>query len=296
MIFPPSASIYRYRPAAWLRVAGPDAETFLQGQFTNDIRQAGAGVYGLWLDLKGKVLADSFVLRGAAGGEFWVGSYFSVSSAIARRLGDYIIADDVDVEDATALWTGLSLIGDGVGAWLRASPRAGYFFRGRRSSGENWEWILPIASAEALGGVPAGSRELGRGDAERFRILAGIPAVPSDIGPGDLPNEGGLDLDALSYTKGCYLGQEVMARLKSKGRIRRRLHRVSGGGPPPAEGCALWQGGARVGELRSACPDEEGRGFVGIAMLSLARVSLEAPLAPAADGDPTILAAPLLSV
>ena len=61
-----------WRPAAWLRITGGDAETFLQGQFSNDLRglRAGSGaVYGLWLDVKGRVMADSFVLRGSENGD-----------------------------------------------------------------------------------------------------------------------------------------------------------------------------------------------------------------------------------
>ena len=88
MNFSTSPAIFRWKPAAWLRVTGEDAANFLQGQFTNELRgvPAGGAVYGLWLTLKGKVLADSFVVRGgtgaggsAAGGAevFWVGSYFS---------------------------------------------------------------------------------------------------------------------------------------------------------------------------------------------------------------------------
>ncbi len=71
-------------------------------------------------------------------------------------------------------------------------------------------------------------------DMELMRIQADIAAVPRDIGPDDLPNEGGLEKIAISYTKGCYLGQEVMARLKSMGQVRRQLLRVTGTGAPPA--------------------------------------------------------------
>jgi tRNA-modifying protein YgfZ len=298
MDLPAATALYRYHPAAWLRVTGADAPAFLQGQFTNDLRGAPGetAVYGLWLDQKGKVLADSFLQRGAAPDEFWVGSYFSLGAAIARRLEDYIIADEVTVEDATARWTGMSLLGEGTGAWLAATPRAGRFFRGRREREENWEWILPLAEAETATRELAGVREIGSAEANRRRILAGIPAVPADIGPGDLPNEGGLEGEAISYTKGCYLGQEVMARLKSKGRIRRRLHRVAGDGPAPAAPSALWQGGTKVGELRSAASGEAGRGFIGLALLSLASWRPDDPLATGEGHAPTIRAAPLLSI
>src|SRR4051794_14169243 len=95
--------IYRWRPACWLRVAGEDAANFLQGQFTNDLRALSdtGAIYGLWLTIKGKVLADSFVLRGSYPHEFWVGSYFSPATLIRERLESYVIADDVSVEDMT---------------------------------------------------------------------------------------------------------------------------------------------------------------------------------------------------
>ena len=96
--------IHFWRPAAWLRVSGPDAGTFLQGQFSNDLGLLSTrpAVYGLWLNQKGRVLADSFVLKGSTAEEFWVGSYFSSGTAIRERLESHIIADDVVVADESA--------------------------------------------------------------------------------------------------------------------------------------------------------------------------------------------------
>jgi hypothetical protein len=101
-----------------------------------------------------------------------------------------------------------------------------------------------------------------------MRIAAGIPSIPDDIGPGDLPNEGGLEAVAVSYSKGCYLGQEVMARLRTRGRVRRRLARAAGRGPAPALPAALWRDGKRDGELRSVAPTADGSGYVGLALVS----------------------------
>ena len=290
MNFPSAAAYHAYRPAAWLGVRGADAAGFLQGQFTNDLRpvEAGSAVYGLWLDQKGKVLADSFIGRDTAGNGFWLASMASAAAAIRQRLEDYIIADDVTLEDATRETSGVALMGAGTGAWLAAAPRPGRYFRGRRGSMENWEWIFPASAAAEVASALTGGRAWDADEVERRRILAGIPSVPADIGPADLPNEGGLDADAISYTKGCYLGQEIMARLKSKGRIRRRLHRVSGSGPPPAAPIALWQDGTKVGELRTVAPDEAGSGFVGLALLSLAALRAAVPLALAAGGPARI--------
>ncbi len=99
-------------------------------------------------------------------------------------------------------------------------------------------------------------------------VIWKVPRVPQDVGPGDLPQEGGLERDAVCFTKGCFLGQEVMARLRSMGRLRRRLMRVRGegalsGGLP----AALYREGVRCGELRSVYCTEEG--YVGLAMISL---------------------------
>jgi len=288
--FPESAVIFRYLPACLLRVSGSDAATFLQGQFTNDLSkiEPGLAVYGLWLDRKGHVIADGHVVLAADGTGFWIASVSSPARDVARRLGDYIVADDVVIEDATAGRLGLSLIGAGAGAWLAAEPRAGLFFPGRRDSGESWEWIYPAGDSEAVNAAISGARALELGAVERMRIASGIPSVPADIGPSDLPNEGGLESEAISYSKGCYLGQEVMARLKSMGRVRRSLVRVRGSGTPPLVPAALWSGGRREGELRSAVPDAGGLGFVGLALVSVASAASSGPLSLGAGGPPSI--------
>jgi folate-binding protein YgfZ len=282
--------VFPWHPAAWLRVSGPDAAGFLQGQFTNDIRQAGSGraVYGLWLNQKGKVMADSFVLKGKGEEEFWIGSYFSTATTIRGRLEAFIVADDVVVEDVTAAWRGVVLIGAGIEAWFAAQPREGFLFRGRRSAEESWEWVVPSSSWDAVRAELASLPEISPPEMERLRIAAGIPAVPSDIGPTDLPNEGHLEATAISSTKGCYLGQEIMARLKSRGKVRRQLYRVSGPASPPAVPAPLWRAAERIGDLRSVVSDATGTGWTGLAMLSVALCRTELPLSLAAAGPPTL--------
>ena len=279
--------------SACFHVAGEDALAFLQGQFTQELRSSAKApvAYGLWLNQKGKVLADSFVLRETPE-SVWVVSFTSGASVIRERLESYIIADDVVIEDLTEQWAGAVVCGSEASAWVSAQvgaplPPAGEFlrtdqgfvFRGRRGLGESWEWLRP-AGAD----WPDGLEELSSEEMARRRIAAGIPAVPADIGPGELPNEGGLEGEAISYTKGCYLGQEVMARLKSMGQLRRRLVRVAAGeGPVPAVPCALLQGETRVGELRSVAADGAG-GFIGLALVTTLRLDAGAPLAPEPGG------------
>ena len=288
--FPESAVIFPYLPACLLRATGPDASAFLQGQFTNDLGkiEPGGAVFGLWLDRKGRVIADSHVVRAADGGGFWIASVSSPAAVVARHLGDHIIADDVVIEDETPGWRGLSLIGAGAGAWLAGEPRAGFFFPGRRDSAENWEWIYPAGESGSVDTAVSGARIAVPADVERMRIAAGIPSIPADIGPSDLPNEGGLDAQAISYSKGCYLGQEVMARLKSTGRVRRALVRVRGAGAPPPLPAALWRADRREGELRSAVSDAGGGGFCGLALVSTAAAQGGGPLSLVAGGPPSV--------
>ena len=281
------------KTAAVLRVTGEDAANFLQGQFTNDLRglRAAGAVYGLWLNQKGKVVADSFVIAGASAGEFWIVSYHAPAAALRARLEDYIIADDVSVEDVTTEWTGLTLLGAGVVAWFAQAPRVGLSFPGRRTSGETLDWIFPLSEWPNARAQLAGWAEIDGVAMERQRIAAGIPAVPTDIGPADLPGEGGLEPVTISYTKGCYLGQEVMARLKSMGQVRRRLLRVCGPGAAPQRPAALWQGGRQIGELRSAVDLAEG-GFIGLAMVSLVSWQPAQPLALEVAGAAEIVVVP----
>ena len=292
--------IYQYRPACLLRVSGDDSATYLQGQFTNDLRQtAGAAVYGLWLNQKGKVLADSFVLKQAES-EFTVVSVTAPAAGIKARLEEYIVADDVTVSDETSQVHGLVISGPGSGEHIRrgvwAVPSFGQFIQkekllvlaGRRSREENFELIGSEALIEAARHkfLAMGGREVGMEEMEFIRISAGVPAVPQDIGPGDLPNEGGLEDGAISFTKGCYLGQEVMARLKNLGQVRRRLHRIHGTGAAPEALTSLFQGERQVGQIRSIAHQENE--FVALAMLSLVNLAPVSGLSLAPNAAPTI--------
>jgi tRNA-modifying protein YgfZ len=276
-------ALFGYRPQAVLRVSGADAATFLQGQFSNDLQKGiGAAVYGLWLNQKGKVLADSQVLR-LASNEFLLMSAGVEAAVIAQRLEQYLIADEVVICDETenfaalALWGDMPTEGNGheaEGAWLLPG----------RGGKENFFELLGAPTAVAA--VRAKLEKQGfvaitGAEAERRRIEAGVPAVPVDIGPGDLPNEGGLETSAVSFTKGCYLGQEVMARLKNLGQVRRRLQVVRGTGAPPAALAALYQGELKVGEIRSVAAD--GDVFVAFAMLSLVNFKPDLGLSLAPD-------------
>ncbi len=289
----PGTTFYSWRPAAWLRVAGGDALNYLQGQFTNDLRELGPdGAYGLWLNAKGKVVADSFVLPAPAVGgapSFWVGSYFSPAAAVRARLESCIVADEVEIEDGTADWAGVTVFGAVDRAALRSTVPGSLAFPGRRDGSVHHEWVIPVAAQSEVQARLAGLPALSEADVHLRRIRAGIAAVPADIGEADLPNEGGLEDVAISYTKGCYLGQEVMARLKTMGQVRRRLVCVTGSGPVPALPATVHAGERAVGELRSAVA--VGAGYEGLALLTLLHLPADGRLS-LAPGAPATLQCP----
>ena len=264
----------RTRPAV-LHVRGPDALAFLQGQFTQELRPklAPPVQYGLWLNQKGRVLGDSHVVR-VTEEEWWLVSEETPAEVLRERLEAYIIADDVTVEDRSAEWGQWTGFGVGAGSWLESRGAgvskkgewqrlgSGIVYADARGERGGWKLLLPHTAADAP------PTTLTPEETERARIAAGIPAVPRDVGPSDLPAEAGLETTAISFTKGCYLGQEVVARLQAMGRVRRSLMRVKvDEGRAPTVGMALVQSGKKVGEVRSAV--SVGAGWWGLAMVTL---------------------------
>jgi tRNA-modifying protein YgfZ len=274
--------------SAVLRVRGPDANSYLQGQFTQDLKQAEKGpCYGLWLDQKGKVLADSHILR-LAENDYLVISLTTPAGPLTARLEAYLIADEVELHDETAEWAGALWWGGKVPGF--ELPAEAIQFPSRRAGAGGVEMLVSAGhAAELFARIKVEANEGSPADAALARLRAGIPAVPADIGPRDLPGEGGLEDVAISYTKGCYLGQEVMARLKNLGQVRRALHLVAGAGAPPAPGTALHQGERKIGEMRSGAVD--GGNFLAMAMLSLVNLEASRPLslAPGGPADLKIL-------
>jgi tRNA-modifying protein YgfZ len=271
-----------------LRVRGPDANSYLQGQFTQDLKRAKMGpCYGLWLDQKGKVLADSHIYQ-LAENDYMVVSLTTPTGPLLARLEAYLIADEVELHDESGEWASVLLWGD---AWPALTLPAGAIqFASRRAGAGAQEILVSVGhAAELVAQIKKFAAEGSAAAAELARLRAAIPRVPADIGPRDLPSEGALDEVAISYTKGCYLGQEVMARLKNLGQVRRRLHLVGGVGQSPIAGATLYQGERKAGDIRSVAVD--GDGFLAMAMLSLVNLdpNVSLSLEPAAPANIRIL-------
>lgn len=270
--------------AGVVEVEGEDALEYLQSQFSQDLSalpEAGLA-YGFWLDRKGKVRADSFVLR--LGEEhFRLVSYGVPGEDLAELAEANVIADEVEFRDASADWEVWALVDETVAELPPASQyierEGALLFAGRHVARANATALVPAGSSAAWLD-PVAEETLAFLESER--VLSGMPAIPQDIGPGDLPQEAGLERAGVSFTKGCYLGQEVMARLHAMGRPQRRLVRVEGKGNGPELPAEVSQGEKSAGRVTSATP--LGGGWQGLALLK-ARSMKQAEESPLMVGD-----------
>jgi folate-binding protein YgfZ len=163
---------------------------------------------------------------------------------------------------------------------------------GRRPVYNALDFLLPQSVLENFSHVLAenGAEAVSAEELLALRIVAGIPAVPLDAGPGDLPQEAGLEHDGVSFEKGCYLGQEVMARLHSQGHVNRALWQVAWRGQTKDSGALepvpLYAGQESAGELRSRVT-KDGRGL-GLAMLK-SRLLVEKKALSLSPGGPEVI-------
>jgi tRNA-modifying protein YgfZ len=224
---------------AKFRVTGQDRVRFLNGQLTNDILslRPGSTICACALTAKGKLCADLFVATTDA--VHYLDADSALRESLAARLEKYIIADDVVLEDVTEEF-GLFHLTD-AGSPL---PLEGLdLFQGEstRFAMPGVDLWFPVEKSalilERLNQVPIDAEAV-----EDFRIEQGIPRWGNELSESVLPNEAGLDKRAISYTKGCYLGQEVISRIKSLGHVNRQLR-----GLLPSAGVTLESGDQLVG-------------------------------------------------
>lgn len=264
-----------------LCVLGRDRERFLNGQVTNDVKALtpGRGCYTAVVSAKGRMEGDAFVYRLAE--EFLLDCEPGCATALAQRLERYVIADDVQIADAAPHFGLLGVQGPRAAEVARAlapglEPPAQplslkvvthaawgelYVVNQPRVGVPGWEVYVPMtaleAAAETLRSAAAhlGGRLAGWQALEITRIEAGIPRWGADLDESTLPPEAGLEARAISYTKGCYIGQEVIARIRTYGHVNRALCGLWLGewrGALPARGDRLLRDGREVGYVTSA--------------------------------------------
>jgi tRNA-modifying protein YgfZ len=209
-------------------LTGAEVGEFLQGQVTNDVEALapGSGCYAALLDHKGKLRADMRVLRGQDW--FWLDCEPIGRDALARTIKMYSLGRDVKSDDVAESRAILSLIGPAAREALDLAPPDSEhaFLEGEHgiyvATDLGVDIICDAAQAEAvrdaLGIEPAAEEA-----AECLRIESGRPRHGLDMGPETIPQEAGINERAVSFEKGCYVGQETVARLHYKGKPNRFL-------------------------------------------------------------------------
>ncbi len=238
---------------AKFRLRGADRERFLQGQVSNDVRlaQPYAALYACVMTAKGKMSADVFIRTEP--GAFFMDADPALREPLAARLEKYIIADDVTLEDVTDAVALVHVISPRAAADLPADLAALFgCARTRRFARDGVDYFGQLEQLAALRAWLDGG-ELNASESELLRISEGVPRWGADLAEDTIPVEAGLEERAISYTKGCYLGQEVISRIKSVGRVNHHLRRLRAGIPLRA-GDKLDTAVKPVGELTSAAP------------------------------------------
>jgi folate-binding protein YgfZ len=222
-----------------LAIRGGEGAEYLQGQLTNDVEALapGAGCYAALLDRKGRLQADMRVLL-VAEGEILIDVEPEALDAAVRHLDMFKIGRDVELEDLTA---GLALLRVGGPATTRAlgdAPIGSENSHRRQRIAETdctvvatdigADVFAPVAAVDAVLAALAvgGAEPVGADAIEVLRVEAGRPRFGAEMTTETMPQEAGINDRAVSFTKGCYIGQETVARLHYKGKPNRHLRRL----------------------------------------------------------------------
>lgn len=248
-----------------LLAAGPEAAEYLQGQVTNDVEALapGEGCYAALLDRKGHMRADLRVLR-LADDQVWLDIEEVATATVLRHLEMYKVGRDVEIADVTGERALVSVIGPGaveLSGVGRLSPEHAH--RAVQIDGRSCravatdlgiDLIAPSGDAEGLCSAlrGAGVVEVSEAAAEILRVESGRPRYGAEMTEATIPAEAGLDERAVSFTKGCFIGQETVARLHYRGRPNRHLRGLRLEAPVDA-GDAVRLGDREVGTVGTAC-------------------------------------------
>jgi folate-binding protein YgfZ len=245
---------------AILRATGKDATDYLHRVTTQDLKALppGGSAYTAVLNAKGHLLADAHALVEEDGILLVMDPR---GAAEARpQLEKFVIMDDVTFEDLTGQLRLLPVLGPQAGVRLGARGTSVRRIGDRRRGAPALDLLLTPEYAAALRAalVAEGAHELSASDLEALRILEGQARFGQDMDATRLPMEAGLTRAAISFTKGCYTGQEVVLRATARGHLQRGLVQLAlphGTGP----GAPLTAAGQPVGEVTSAADTPDGR-------------------------------------
>jgi len=260
---------------AFLRIAGPDASRWLNGMVTNNIQslQPGEGNYNFLLNAQGRILGDCTIYRNPSveQPEFLLETDKSQVDTIQQHLDKYIVMDDVELAPPVNALTGILLLGPNASHPLVSAAHSPLPALGGSASTVLLNGHQALILTPPSGGIPAYEVwfdsaasaepsfhtfktaigcEATPEALEQLRILSGTPRYGTDIRDKDLPQETG-QTRALHFTKGCYLGQEIVERIRSRGNVHRAFTGFELTGALPAPGTALTADAKPIGELTS---------------------------------------------
>ena len=204
---------------AKFRMTGADRFRFLNGQITNDLRKAGetAAIEACVLNAKGKLNAHIFV--GALGDSFLLDADPQLGETLRARLERYIIADDVEIEDVTGAFSLFHVLKKPPPLLEHARVVAA-----RRFPVPGWDIWSDSARHDALRDQLSSTYVfIDSAAAEMMRIEEGLPRWGHELTDQIIPVEANLEQRTIDYEKGCYIGQEVISRIKMSGQINKRL-------------------------------------------------------------------------
>jgi hypothetical protein len=269
---PPAAAYVLLDDRGLLAVGGADRRAFLQGLVSNDVDKVGAdrAIYAALLTPQGKYLHDFFVAE--LGETLYLDAEAARLGDLARRLGLYKLRSKVTIAPAGPGWAVAALFGPEALTRLQLPAEPGR----ARALGGGLAYVDPrLAAAGARAILPAegaaaaleaaGFAAAPRGDYERLRLSLGLPDGSRDlvVEKSILLENGFAELNGIDWDKGCYMGQELTARTRYRGLVKKRLLPVGIEGPAPAPGTPLLLGDKDAGEMRSAAGD------LGLALIRL---------------------------
>lgn len=222
-------------PMPWraaVRLAGRDAVRWLQGMCTNDVAKlprGSGGCLAAMANRQGKIMAVMTALVRAE--DVVIETDQGCLPAIREAAARFIVSEDCRLEDESEVWTVMAVYGG------KAAGRAPYGFEARAEAlafadpelgVPGARWIVPAGRADELEMelVAGGARLADEAEYEELRVRHGTPRWGADFDATCLPMEAGLERAAVSYTKGCYLGQEVILRVRNFGELPRRLRHL----------------------------------------------------------------------
>lgn len=263
--------VYDLASRAKISLTGGDRVRWLNGMVTNNVRDLapGGGVYAFLLNPQGHILGDLYAYN--RGESLLVDTDRSQVEKVLPVFNKYIIMDDVEVADISDKLTAIGIAGPSATECLRRAgidvPGLGTLqfvevpwrqisltlVRADKPLVESFElWLAPENHGsvyESL--VKAPGKPVGTAAVELLRIATGIPRYGADIRERDLPQETEQER-ALSFVKGCYVGQEIVERIRSRGQVRRKFTGFDVQGALPAPGTKIQVDGKDVGEITSA--------------------------------------------